>query len=190
MYRFINRAMAYLGIGLITLGIILFVIRQMSSDNPQNQPGEKINQTQPVATNDQPLTTPTSIPLPFNAYFAVFTNNTFRLFDAARYRNLDERVFIADGENPNKITVNASNITWGYFFDTLPMELNATCLTTGTGQAFCTNSNSTLRFFINGQEDGSALTRTINQNDRLLVTYGGTNAAQLTNQLQSLNDLD
>ncbi len=180
----------YLGLGLIAFGLLLFVIRQMSSDNPQNQTTEDTNKVQPVASNNKSLTTPTQIPLPFNAFFAIYTNNTFRIFDNERYHNLNKNVYIQSAQNPNRITVTTPNVTWGDFFNSLPMQVSKDCLTTGTGQNFCTSANASLRFFINEQEDSDALSKIINSGDRLLITYGGTNAAQLQTQFDKLNEFE
>lgn len=121
------------------------------------------------------------------AYFAIFTNGTFRLFNDEKYHNKSQDIFI-EKNNVNKIIIKKSGTTWEDFFETLPMSLNKDCLTTGTGQVFCTNEVNTLKFYINGKRDNNALQKPIQENDALLVTYGPDNG-DVSNQLERLSDI-
>ena len=125
------------------------------------------------------------VPQDIKASFAIFTNGTFRIFTASMYHNLSEDVFI-ESSNPNVVNVKKAGISWGDFFETLPMELSSQCLTTGTGQTFCSNGTQTLKFYINGEFDSDALDREINEGDRLLVSYGNESDSQVTEQLQQI----
>jgi hypothetical protein len=51
------------------------------------------------------------------------------------------------------------------------MKLTKDCLTTGTGQVFCTGESGTLKFFINGAGDPNALEKEINEGDLLKVIF-------------------
>jgi len=119
------------------------------------------------------------------ASFAIFTSGTLRIFTDSRYHNLSPDVYI---ESPNSTVVHVkkAGITWDDFFKTLPMKLEDGCLTTGTGQVFCTNETSALKFYINGQLDAAALNRLINSGDKLLVSYGPPNDPAIPNQLQQV----
>jgi|GEM_PF-2610715 len=111
--------------------------------------------------------------LPFQAFTATFsiaTNGTVRVFTDKKYHNQDDNVFITS-VNPQFIQVKAPNITWADFFKTLPMKLSSDCLTTGTGQNFCTNATQKLTFYINGVETNSALSELIKPNNMLRVEY-------------------
>ena len=119
------------------------------------------------------------------ASFAIYTNGTFRIFTDSRYHNLSEDGVI-DSSNPNTVHVKKSNITWGDFFKTLPMELTESCLTTGTGQVFCNTNTYSLKFYINGIRTTEALNKVINKNDQLLVSYGDEDDNEIQNQLQQL----
>ncbi|MEK9176276.1 MAG: hypothetical protein AAB520_02415 [Patescibacteria group bacterium] len=123
------------------------------------------------------------------ATFAIFTNGTFRIFTDTKYHNISPDVFIAS-LNPNTVNVKKSDITWGDFFATLPMKLEQNCLTTGTGQVFCSNETQTLKFYINGQLDKDALNRIINNGDQLLVSYGDEKAEEIDKQLQQVPSLE
>lgn len=119
------------------------------------------------------------------AAFAIFTNGTFRIFTAAMYHNLFADVYI-ESSNPNIVHVKIANITWDDFFKTLPFKLSKECLTTGTGQSFCTKGNQSLKFYLNGEIDPSALDQVIKDGDQLLVTVGNDSEAQIQSQLQQI----
>lgn len=134
----------------------------------------------------------TNMPIPeetiYSARFAIFTNGTFRVFTDARYHNLSKDVFI-ENQNPNIIQVKKSGLTWDDFFKTLPMKLTSECLTTGTGQVFCTNNSNSLKFYINGIEDKYALDKGINKGDKLLVSYGKNDETTIKNHLETLSGI-
>ena len=121
--------------------------------------------------NDQ-TSTPTVTPKPtdITASFEIVTLGTKRIFTSTMYHNLSTDVYISAAD-PNQVHVKKEGTTWTDFFATLPMKLSKDCLTTGTGQTFCSNDSQRLKFFINDKEDPSALDKEINEGDKLLVTY-------------------
>jgi hypothetical protein len=156
-----------------------------------------LNQTRSENTNNTTLQlsptevqkiTPVDNKVDYKASFAIFTNGTFRIFSDQKYHNQSEDVLI-QADNPNLIGIKKSGVTWDDFFRTLPFKLAKDCLTTGTGQTFCTNANGRLRFFINGREDANALDKIIGKGDKLLVTYGNEKEQQIKEQLQQIPDV-
>jgi len=119
------------------------------------------------------------------ASFAIFTNGTFRVFTASMYHNLSQDVFI-EANNPNIVNVKKSDTTWNDFFATLPFKLDKNCLTTGTGQTFCTGSGGSLRFYLNGKEDANSLDKKIVEGDQLLISYGSETEDQIKLQQQKI----
>lgn len=124
----------------------------------------------------------------FKASFAVFTNGTFRIFTDSRYHNLSENVYIGS-KNPNIVIIKNENTTWKDFFATLPMKIDSNCITTGTGQVFCSGEKGRLKFFINGRADPEALNKKINNGDKLLVSFGAENQSQIETQLAQIPDI-
>jgi hypothetical protein len=117
-----------------------------------------------------PLPTPTLQPTDFTASFEIYTLGTKRIFTDTKYHNLSGEVYISPPD-PSIINVKKEDITWADFFATLPMKLEKDCLTTGTGQTFCTNNTRELKFFINEKEDPDALDKEISMNDNFKVVY-------------------
>ena len=147
-----------------------------SSSKPKAEPLESPTPT-PQATEEIEVDT--------RASFTIFTNGTLRIFTDSRYHNLSPDVYI-ESPNPNIVHIKKAGITWDDFFKTLPMKLEDDCLTTGTGQVFCTNETSALKFYLNEQLDAAALSRVINPGDKLLVSYGPLNDPAIEYQLEQI----
>lgn len=122
------------------------------------------------------------------ASFSIYTNGALRIFTDPRYHNLSSEVYIHPSK-PNVVNVKKEGITWGDFFKTLPMKLEKGCLVTGTGQTYCNNEKYSLKFYINGIENSSALEETISNRDKLLVSYGLKNDPALNSQVSQIPDL-
>src|SRR3989338_8854230 len=121
----------------------------------------------------------------YKASFAIFTNGTFRVFTTAMYHNLSDNVFI-QADNPNIVHVKKSSLTWNNFFETLPFKLTRDCLTTGTGETFCTGQSGSLKFYLNGILDDEVLGKTIKPSDKVLITFGNKDDTQIQKQLQKV----
>lgn len=141
--------------------------------------------TIPKVATQMPVLTKAQDRVEYTASFAIFTNGIFRVFSAPMYHNRSKDVFI-QADNPNIAHVKKAEITWNDFFKTLPIKLTKQCLTTGTKQTFCTNANDTLRFYLNGKRDQSALDKQIENGDKLLVSYGNKSEDLIEKQLQQV----
>ncbi len=110
--------------------------------------------------------------LGFTASFSITTQGTRRVFSDPKYHHRSPDVFISSPD-PETIYVNKPGTSWQEFFATLPspMQLTSDCLTTGTGQRFCTGSEGSLRFLLNGGENPSALSQPITSNSKLEITF-------------------
>ncbi len=107
---------------------------------------------------------------PFTAEFKIITDGLTRDFSNSRYHNKSADIFI-EKDNPNLVHVQKENITWGDFFSTLPMKVTDYCLTTGTGQMFCSGETGKLRFYLNEIETPKALEMRISSGDSLIIEY-------------------
>jgi glucose/arabinose dehydrogenase len=106
----------------------------------------------------------------FTASFEITTLGTKRVFTDTKYHNQSEKIYIT-ASNPTQIQVMQAGLTWADFFATLPMKLDKNCLTTGTGQQFCTDNRTKLRFYLNDTETPDSLSLPIGDKDHLRVTY-------------------
>lgn len=166
------------------LGILLlfFAIGVIAAIGVLMYPADK-----PKPNKQEPVRAPAHEAAPgITASFAIFTNGTRRDFTDPTYHNRSGDLYI-DATSPNTIQVREAGRVWGDFFNTLPMQLTAGCLTTGTGQIFCSNTTHTLKFFINGKEDPGALEHEIHDGDSLLISYGPKNDPEIASQMKNLS---
>lgn len=136
-------------------------------------------------TSSQESSPSSHVSTPVKAAFLIYTNNVKRTFAASMYHRRSSEVYLLP-DNPQIVYVTQAGITWGMFFQTLPMSVSPECLITGTKETFCTGSQGALRFFINGEEDNDALERAIAANDRLLISYGLSSELELSHQIQAV----
>ena len=171
----------YIIVTITIVGIVGFLVYTQSQNT-------KPQQMTPSAST--PLPTPTTEPKEVNyqASFAIFTNGTFRVFTAAMYHNLSADVYI-QADNPNIVHVKKKGLTFDDFFKTLPFMLTKDCLTTGTGQTFCTGKAGTLKFYLNGVKTDDLLVREIKDGDKALITFGLETEAQIQQQLTQVSKL-
>lgn len=108
----------------------------------------------------------------YSAGFEVITQGIRRNFSRGMYQNRSSEVFVESTDSASAmVRVRKEGVTWGYFFDTLPMSVTKTCLVTGTKEEYCSNSEGKLRFFINDIEDPDALDKVIIENDKLRIEF-------------------
>lgn len=163
---------------LLVLGLgAWYILISSKSQTPQS------TSTAPGQVSEQTIDSQATVD--YSASFAIFTNGTFRIFTDAMYHNLSSDVYI-ESTNPNTVNVKKERITWDDFFKTLPFKLTKECLTTGTGQTFCTGNGGTLRFYLNGIESQNALDQIINSDDKLLVTFGNETEEQIQKQIEQI----
>lgn len=164
----------FLVIGGVVAGALIFQVALVSLDSTKST----IKQDSPAVSVPQTVER--------KASFAIFTNGTLRIFSDPKYHRQSNDVYIENSQAPNVIIVKKEGITWGDFFKTLPMSLSSECLTTGTGQSFCNGEAGTLSFYINGERVSNALDIEISNEDRLLVSFGSQNEAEIKSQLSQI----
>lgn len=95
-----------------------------------------------------------------------------------------------EGEDGNTIHRHASNIKLGYLFDTIKVGLTDECFTFPDKKpehTFCANEDYTLKFFVNHQKVDSVRDYVINEDDRILISYGNENQTAIDAQLLELD---
>src|SRR3989344_519341 len=143
----------------VSLIVILFGVLLLSKSSPPKQ--------LPI---DNPIPSPSAAiqDVDFQATFTIITDNITRSFKNPKYHNKSPDVFITL-DNPSVVNVKKAGITWGNFFDTLPMKLTKDCLITGDGERLCDNENGSLKFYLNETEDKNLLNKKIQNNDQALI---------------------
>lgn len=141
--------------------ISIFLIRKPNQEKTNiNSPNNPVSENQPTPSPFKEFTTS----------FEIYTLGTKRIFTDSRYPNQSDEVYIT-ASDPNGVIVKKEGITWADFFATLPMKLEKDCITTGTGQVFCTNDTNSLKFYINDSENPNALDEGIKEGNKLRIVY-------------------
>ena len=87
----------------------------------------------------------------------------------------------------NTVHRHSSGVTLGYLFETLNIEINEDCYIFADGRQFCTNEDYSLKYFINGDRVNSIYNHVVQDDDRILISYGGETEVQINQQLDELN---
>ncbi len=93
-----------------------------------------------------------------------------------------------EGRDGTTIHKHATGVTLGYLFDTLSLGLDEQCFSFQDGRNFCTNEDYTLSFFINGEQVSDIRDYEIEEDDRILISYGAGTAEELEAQLLQLEN--
>ena len=94
-----------------------------------------------------------------------------------------------ESHNGNTVHRHASNVTMGYLFDTLKIKLTDDCYVFPDKRDFCTNSDYSLKFFVNHQQIPSIRNYVLHQGDRILISYGNENSTKINEQLARVDSL-
>ena len=87
----------------------------------------------------------------------------------------------------NTVHRHSSGVTLGWLFDTLNILIDKDCYIFADGRQFCTNEDYSLKYFINGDRVNSIHDYVVQDDDRILISYGGETEVQIN---QQLNELD
>ena len=87
----------------------------------------------------------------------------------------------------NTVHRHSSGVTLGWLFDTLNILIDEDCYNFADGRQFCTNEDYSLKYFINGDRVNSIHDYVVQDDDRILISYGGETEIQIN---QQLNELD
>ncbi|MEW6043593.1 MAG: protein-disulfide isomerase [Thermoproteota archaeon] len=95
-----------------------------------------------------------------------------------------------EGEDGNTIHRHASNVPLGFLFESIQIGLTDECFIfpDQTPQhTFCTDENYSLKFYVNHEKVDSIVDYVIEEDDRILISYGNQNQTQIDEQLRELD---
>ena len=107
-------------------------------------------------------------------------------FSATTYQIKSSWIHFEESDG-NTVHRHSSGVTLGYLFETLNIEINEDCYIFADGRQFCTNEDYSLKYFINGNSVNNINDYVIQDDDRILISYGGETEAQINQQLDELN---
>ncbi len=92
-----------------------------------------------------------------------------------------------EGNDGNTIHRHADNVSIGFLFDTMNLQLTDECLVFSDGRSFCSNDEYLLKFYINDKQIDSLKDYVLFQGDRVLISYGPESEDEINIQLEELN---
>ena len=106
-------------------------------------------------------------------------------FSATTYQIKSSWIHFEESDG-NTIHRHSSGVTLDYLFGTLGIGIDEDCYIFTDGRQFCTNEDYSLKYFINGNSVSSINDHVIQDDDRILISYGGETQAQINDQMNEV----
>ena len=87
----------------------------------------------------------------------------------------------------NTVHRHSSGVTLNYLFESLGIGIDEDCYDFADGRQFCTNEDYSLKYFINGDRVNSINDYVVQNDDRILISYGSETEEQIIAQLNELD---
>ena len=84
---------------------------------------------------------------------------------------------------------HSSNVPLGEFLKSIRMDISNGCFITDNNQRFCDTDEYKLTSYVNGNETNDIMNYVVNDDDRILITYGNQNSTELDREFEKLNNL-
>jgi hypothetical protein len=126
-----------------------------------------------------------------HAAFLVKVNGQNIDFSQPKYQVQSDYIHVENGDGTT-LHRHATNVTFADFLKSVKMDIDKknNCLIFTNGTKYCDNNNNNkLRTFINGNSTNSISDYVLNDNDRLLVTYGNETNEQIAKALDELKKI-
>jgi len=82
---------------------------------------------------------------------------------------------------------HSSGVTLGFLFDSLGFTVNDECFAFPDGREFCTNEDYSLKYYINHQSVGNIYDYVLEDDDRILISFGPETPEEIEGQLIELD---
>ncbi|QMU54765.1 MAG: hypothetical protein GKS07_07690 [Nitrosopumilus sp.] len=82
---------------------------------------------------------------------------------------------------------HSTGVSLGYLFESFGVGLDEKCYVFVDGKKFCSNDEYSLNFYINDQQVESITDYVVNQDDRILISYGAETEEGIVKHLEELN---
>jgi len=106
-------------------------------------------------------------------------------FSATTYQIKNSWIHFEESDG-NTIHRHSSGVTLDYLFETLSIAIDEDCYIFGDGRQFCTNEDYSLKYFINGDSVNNINDYVIQDDDRILISYGSETEDQIADQMNEL----
>jgi hypothetical protein len=128
----------------------------------------------------------------YHTDFAMYIDGQRYNFSQEKYMSTDNTslsnfVHLHD-LNGKVIHKHASGVTLGFFFETLGMKLNDTCLQLDDGTSFCNEENKEWKMYVDGEHNDEFAEYDLQDEDRILLSYGEDSEEEIQKQIDAVSD--
>jgi hypothetical protein len=109
-------------------------------------------------------------------------------FSSSAYQ-IKNRYIHFENQNGDTVHRHASGVTMGFLFKTLNIGFTDSCFVFPDKREFCTNDQYSLKFYLNHQNIPSLLGYVLQDDDRILISYGNENSTQIDEQLARVDSV-
>ena len=117
----------------------------------------------------------------------VYINGKAIDFSQHKYQLASRFIHFEEGVG-DVVHVHATGLTIGHLFKSLGGYITNNCMTLD-GQSFCKDGNNTLKFYVNSQPNDEFDNYIIKDLDKILISYGNRDEAEIQKQLSSITNL-
>lgn len=128
----------------------------------------------------------------YHADFALYINGERYDFAKEKYMSTENKslsnfmhLHDMDGKVIHK---HAEGVTLGFFLETLGMKLNETCLVLDNEDSYCNEDDKELKMSVNGKHNDEFDQYDIQDEDKILLSYGDEYEEELQKQMSSVSD--
>jgi hypothetical protein len=109
-------------------------------------------------------------------------------FSSSAYQ-IKNRYIHFENQNGDTVHRHASGVTMEFLFKTLNIGFTDSCFVFPDKREFCTNDQYSLKFYLNHQKIPSLLGYVLQDDDRILISYGNENSTQIDEQLARVDSV-
>ena len=110
-------------------------------------------------------------------------------FEHPNYQMKNPHIFFAHN-NGNSIHRYHEDATMELLFNSMNIGIDHQCYVFTDGRSFCTNNDYSMKYFINGKLVSDIRDHVVQNNDRILITFGGETDKQIQEYLSQLNSIE
>jgi hypothetical protein len=110
-------------------------------------------------------------------------------FEHPNYQMKNPHIFFADGDG-NSIHRYHEDATMELLFNSMNIGIDHQCYVFPDGKAFCTTDEYSMKYFLNGKLVSDIRDHIVQNNDRILITFGGETDKQIQEYLSRLNSIE
>ena len=120
-----------------------------------------------------------------HAAFAVKVNGEKLDFSQPKYQVRSQYIHVENNDG-NTLHRHATGVPLMEFFRSLGMNVTDNCFTLENKTSYCSDGNSNLEFYVNGNKTNSIANYVFSDDDRILIVYGNKNAMETQQDLDAL----